>query len=230
MAYDVNVQINLTIADGPGPFKGNFKLMGITDTNAKKISFIPTDKKVRFSIGVPKSSDDKDKPGVHEIEYRDRVLQCKKIHLQVPTGGTLAFVAIKAPAYTFKQCPTGDVSGVGLHLTHLQYVQKDAASAPALSAQDGDATIDLSKLIWIKNDYILISFCPDDTLAHSKWLSIFLDPAMFDCSKDTTKPFDVTITYGVRGGHGDPEPEDCCGENIKATALQQARNRHFVNA
>jgi hypothetical protein len=220
MAYDVDVSITVTVKEGPTPMKATIKPAGITDANSKKISFAPNGPIHLFPI--------KGKDG----KIEGRKLLCKKIQIVKEDGASLAFVSIKAPSYVFKQCPANDVSGVAFFLSlgpndsclPLEDGKGHVLGPSELNGKEADGCDDMSKATWLKGDYLVLSFCADDTVSSAKWLSIFLDPAMFDCSKDPAKTFDVTLSYGIKGV-GEDQAVECCGDNVPKVAQRNANGR-----
>lgn len=223
MAYDVDVQINLTVKGFP-PLKATIKPKNITDANSKSLTFTNDDKTCLVKFERPTKNDP------NNVETRK--MYCKRFKLA--NACDVAFVGIKAKSYRYKACPTGDVSGIGFFLTEapLLTTEPGKADPPAMQGQDGNGCVDSGKIVWIDSDYIAVDFCarscPKCKDPSDQWISVFLDPAMFECNPNPQTTFDVTVAYGLVGEERNKaEPQSCC----EPVALrQQNNNRQFQTA
>lgn len=223
MPYDVEVQINLTVKGWPTA-KSTIKPKNITDANSKIITFINDGKTCPIAVlrlnkdGTPK-------------ETENRKLLCRTFLLA--SACDVAFVAIKTQKnYKFKQCPSGEVSGVGFYLSNEKFSSENFA-ASGVTEQSAEGCPDSSKIIWIESEYIAVDFCASKCakdasgkeIAPEQWITIFVDPAMFECSPNPAATFEVTVTYGLVGQDAATiEPQPCCTTSSQSIPAGIARN------
>ncbi|MFO1063072.1 MAG: hypothetical protein U0892_04265 [Pirellulales bacterium] len=236
MAYDVTISINVDVKDGP-KVKATIKPLGITDANAKKVMFYNDASCKQLKFTAPEH-----RPMVVCSDPTNGYIAvyCKKIRLLQPDKEKLAFLSIKAPKYTFKSCPEGDVPGVGFALYSSVECEKfmkksDGKDADYAIQNDYDQGIlETSKVIWISSEYVTLNQCNLDN-AHDDYLYLIVRPQMFECSKDPKAAFEITVTYGIRGeAHNENDFQDCCAAQNQTPAqmqhayLQNARSRSLV--
>jgi hypothetical protein len=215
MAYDVTISINVDVKDGP-KVKATLKPMGITDANLKKVMFYndQTCKSLKFETTAHRPTVNCVDPSGHISVY------CKKIKL-LQANEKLAFLAIKAVKYTFKNCPEGDVPGVGFALSCDKSVDKEKPQGPIPNEYD-QGILDVNRVIWISSEYVSVNQCNLADVSDD-YLYLIVRPQMFDCSKDPKAAFEITVTYGIRGQeNSESDFKDCCATNAVQMGNQHA--------
>ena len=215
MPYDVEVQISLTVKGGPKA-TAKIKPAGITDANSKIVNFenntMDTTKLCELKItGKP-----------------SRRVICKKFKLA--SACDVAFVAISAPRYKYKHCPTGETSGVGF-LLHEGVINSNYLST-AHSESENPGCEENDKINWVDADYIVLDTCAmkcekDKAQPTEKWIALFVDPAMFDCAKNPAEKFEITVLYGLVGDEAQvADPSSCCA--VSTSPNQRMQNGRLV--
>lgn len=229
MSYTANVEVKISIPDGPPEVKEKRTITNIVSANAKRISFtfpkdgagqdFPTEtssdgkqhrgvcRKVRFVLENVSAIPDKAAQQQHQ-QQQQAVLS----PVGPETKESLAFVAIKASKYQFKRCAGEDAPGVGFKL-----YKKEGCVSPSSPCD---------KIEWISGDRVLINIC--GALDEVDSIQVFVDEKLFDCSKKDGDEIVVTLTYGVAGSTVESDGTEACGcDALPAQAGIVAKNSRY---
>lgn len=219
MSYEATVEVKISIKEGPPDVKESRKITNVCAANAKRISFKHPDSVMSF----------KEIPIENSIDKKPHRAICKmmKFNLEkapqpaadakpadpceqknVPEDERLAFVAIKASKYIYKQCVNVDVGGVGYRL--------GGCSSKLYK--------DCDKIEWMVGDRVVLNVCGALDLADS--IELFVDEKLFDCSKKDQDEIIVTVTFGVLGS--DSMESDgtvpCCNDTAEVASGRNQRH------